>query len=109
MALYHSRPSTTIIEKHHPPKRYPPPFPMWPNKYPSYESKLWRYFMNGWKSTIISVYLITFKNNDTPHMIVKTKQDAVEYCKVHPEYDWDCWGVETRIPQLAVKIKRKHK
>src|SRR3989304_5224809 len=42
MALYHSRPSTTIIEKHHPPKRYPPPFPMWPNKYQSYESKLWR-------------------------------------------------------------------
>ena len=36
MALYHSRPSTTIIEKHHPPKRYPPPFPMWPNKYQSH-------------------------------------------------------------------------
>ena len=66
-------------------------------------------FMNGWKSTTISVYLITFKNNDTPHMIVKTKEDAVEYCKIHPQYDWDCWGVETRIPQLAVKIKRKHK
>ena len=43
MALYHSRPTTTIIERNTPkPRTYPPPFPMWPNKYPSYESKLWR-------------------------------------------------------------------
>jgi len=64
--------------------------------------------MNGWKSTTISVYLISFKD-DTPHMIVKTREDAITYCKVHPEFDWECWGVETRIPQLAIELKRKHK
>ncbi|HII36571.1 MAG TPA: hypothetical protein HA319_06100 [Nitrosopumilaceae archaeon] len=43
MALYHSRPTTTIIERNPPkPRTYPPPFPLWPKKYPSYESKFCR-------------------------------------------------------------------
>lgn len=38
LALYHNRP-TTIIERPRP--KHPPPFPMWPPKYPSkYESHL---------------------------------------------------------------------
>jgi len=39
MALYHTRPTTTIIQRDPPkPRTYPPPFPMWPPNYPKYQS-----------------------------------------------------------------------
>ncbi|UVF62327.1 hypothetical protein [Nitrososphaeria virus YSH_462411] len=39
------------------------------------------------------VCLITFKKNNTPHMIVKTRAQAKKYCKDNPQFTWECWSV----------------
>ena len=65
--------------------------------------------MSGWKSSGKTVYVITFKSNDTPHMIVSKEADADDFCKNHPNYTWECWDVQSRIIQLSTPLKRQNK
>jgi len=40
-----------------------------------------------------AVYLITFKINDNPHMILSSQKKAEKYCDENRGYVWEAWNV----------------
>lgn len=39
------------------------------------------------------VCIITWKRDGTPHMVTKTRNQAIKYCKDSPQYTWECYEV----------------
>lgn len=52
-----------------------------------------------------SVVCITFNKDNTLHMIVDNLEFAKQYCKVHPDFDWEQWTVQKLDPKnISTKL-----
>ena len=47
-----------------------------------------------------SVCVITFSKDGTVHMVVPTRFIAKKYCKENPEYDWECYSIQSEVRML---------
>ena len=46
-----------------------------------------------------SVVCISFKKDDTTHMLVDNLEFAKSYCKKYPIYDWESWSIQHKTKE----------